>query len=90
MKLVPYKNKEGEEVPDLYLVVVPTLFGDAVLFGPASLNQCNDFIIEKMKALGNDLKQQIISERKKQELREELEREAEKEKDLKRDRGYPH
>lgn len=83
MKLVPYKNEKGEEVPGLYLVVVPTLFGDAILFGPAPLAQCNAFIIEKVKALGNDLGQQITRERERQALREA----AEKKKAQEHDKG---
>ncbi|MDO8292213.1 MAG: hypothetical protein Q7T29_05050 [Gallionella sp.] len=69
MKIVPYKEN-GKEVQDRYLVVVPSLFGDAVLFGPASLADCQGYVLSKMKELANDLAQQIKIEQEKQALQQ--------------------
>lgn len=69
MKIVPYKEN-GKEVPDRYLVIVSSLFGDAVLFGPASLADCQAYILSKMKELANDLTKQIKVEQEKQALQQ--------------------
>lgn len=62
MKIVPQKDSAGKDVPGQYLVIVPTLFGDAVLYGPASLADCKRFVIAKMRELGDSLTAQLEAE----------------------------
>lgn len=73
MKIVPQKDGAGKDVPGRYLVVVPSLFGDAVLFGPGSLAECEHFVVAKMQALADDLRAQLKTEKDRlaAELRQE-------------------
>lgn len=77
MKIIPYEE-DGEVVLGQYLVVVPTLFGEAVLFGPASLADCEAYMVRKFKELGNDITQQVKNERKKEALRQTQQQEEPK------------
>lgn len=63
MNIIRQKDSAGKDVPGQYLVIIPSLFGDAVLYGPASLEECERFILTKMRALANDLTSQLKAER---------------------------
>jgi hypothetical protein len=63
MRIVPQKDSAGQDVPGQYLVIVSSLFGDAILYGPASLADCESFVISKIKELAANLGDQIVAEK---------------------------
>ena len=63
MKIIPQKDSTGKDVPGKYLVIVPSLFGGAVLFGPASFADCERFVVAKMRELMADLDAQFKAEK---------------------------
>ncbi len=65
MQIVQQKDANGQNVPGRYLVVVSSLFGDAVLYGPASLTECEQFIRNKIQEILVSLDAQIKKEQAK-------------------------
>ncbi len=62
MKIIP-NTEGGEEVSGMYVVMGSTIFGEARLFGPATLAECERYVLAKIRELGEPLVQQIKNER---------------------------